>query len=360
MSDALRWGIIGAGLMGNEHIVNIAAMEDAEVVALCDPHEPSLARAQQTHLKAGGNELPGFRGHSEMFRQGGLDGVIICTPNYTHAEVLGAVFETDLHVLCEKPLATTWDDVRQVAERAEEHKGLFWVGMEYRYMPPVTRFVSEVHGGTVGALKMLSIREHRFPFLKKIGDWNRHSVNTGGTLVEKSCHYFDMMRHVTGAEPVRVFASGGQDVNHLDEVYDGVPSDILDNAYVIVEFDNGVRALHDLCMFAEASQNQEEMTAMGDAGKLECRIPSGNLIVGRRDPFSVEKIHVEVPDEILALGYHYGATWHQHKAFMKALANGTGPEVTALDGLKAIAIGLAAHRSIEERRPVDMSEFDFV
>ena len=51
-----------------------------------------------------------------------------------------------------------------------------------------------MHGGRVGTLQMLSIREHRFPFLPKVGDWNRFSRNTGGTMVEKCCHFFDLMR----------------------------------------------------------------------------------------------------------------------------------------------------------------------
>ena len=67
----------------------------------------------------------------------------------------------------------------------------------------------------LGALRMLAVREHRFPFLHKVGDWNRFSRNTGGTMVEKCCHFFDLMNRLAGESPDRVFASGGQDVNHL-------------------------------------------------------------------------------------------------------------------------------------------------
>ena len=63
------------------------------------------------------------------------------------------------------------------------------------------------------------------------------------------------------AEPVRVVASGGHDVNHLDEVYDGRRADILDNAYVLVDFDNGARALLEICMFAECSKHQARRVA---------------------------------------------------------------------------------------------------
>ena len=65
--------------------------------------------------------------------------------------------------------------------------------MEYRYIPSVSRLIEEVDGGRVGKQGpvMVSIREHRFPFLQKVGDWNRFSIRTGGTLVEKCCHFFE-------------------------------------------------------------------------------------------------------------------------------------------------------------------------
>ena len=73
---------------------------------------------------------------------------------------------------------------------------------------------------------------------------------------------------------MRVYASGGMDVNHLDERYDGETPDILDNAYVVVDFEDGARALLDLCMFAENSTNEMEIAATGDRGKAEAFIPA--------------------------------------------------------------------------------------
>jgi myo-inositol 2-dehydrogenase/D-chiro-inositol 1-dehydrogenase len=120
---------------------------------------------------------------------------------------------------------------------------------------------------------MISIREHRFPFLKKVGDWNRFNQNTGGTLVEKCCHFFDLMRLIARAEPVRVYASGAADVNFRDERYDGRTPDILDNGFVVVDFDNGVRGMLELCMFAEGSRWQEAISVIGDSAKAEALVP---------------------------------------------------------------------------------------
>ncbi len=353
MSETIRYGIIGSGMMGIEHIMNINIIPDARVTAIADPHEGSREWGRATAE----GEIEEYTDYREMLEKAPVDAVIVATPNFTHKAVLSDIFETKLHVLCEKPLCTTFEDAKAAAERAKTHEGVFWVGMEYRFMPPVTRFVTEVHGGTAGKLRMFAIREHRYPFLQKVDDWNRFSRNTGGTLVEKSCHYFDMMRHVVQSEPVRVYASGGQDVNHLDERYGGETPDILDNAFVVVDFENGARAMLDLCMFAEGSRNQEEMSAVGDSGKIECLIPEGNVVIGKRKPKSVETVHVPVQAEVLKAGFHHGASYYQHLAFQRAIREGGAPQVSAEDGLKAVAIGLAAHRSIEEGRPVLMSEF---
>ena len=67
-------------------------------------------------------------------------------------------------------------------------------------MPPVARLLAEVKKGSVGRVHMVAIREHRFPFLPKVGDWNRFSRNTGGTMVEKCCHFFDLMRLITRSD----------------------------------------------------------------------------------------------------------------------------------------------------------------
>merc|ERR1711981_1297449 len=96
---------------------------------------------------------------------------------------------------------------------------MFMVGMEYRWMPPIAKLVETVDSNILGTTKMVAIREHRFPFLHKVAYWNRFNRYTGGTLVEKACHFFDLMRRIVQSEPVTVYASGGQAQNHIEEGY---------------------------------------------------------------------------------------------------------------------------------------------
>jgi myo-inositol 2-dehydrogenase / D-chiro-inositol 1-dehydrogenase len=355
----MRYGIIGCGMIAQEHIRNLQLLPDVEVVAIADPVADCIAMTKAT---LGHDTVRVYGDATELAQDKDIDAVIVSSPNFTHRAVLEPLFETNLHILCEKPLATTMDDARWVRDRAAQHKGIFWTAMEYRFMPPAIEFVKQVHDQRMGKLQMLFMREHRFPFLPKIGDWNRFAENTGGTMVEKCCHFFDLMRLIVKSEPVRVYCSGAMDVNHLDERYDGRTPDIIDNSYTTVDFANGVRAMLDLCMFADGAENQEEVMAVGDKARLDMLIPESVIVYSPRTGFmqdkTPERTHIAVDEAALAAGTHHGSIFYQHQAFLAA-AKGQGPvHVTAEDGLRAVAMGTAAEISARENRVVEMRELN--
>jgi myo-inositol 2-dehydrogenase/D-chiro-inositol 1-dehydrogenase len=361
MTDIVRYGLVGAGMMGREHIRNLALVPGAVVTAVSDPDADQRAMS----AAAAGGAKP-FADHRDLLESGLVDALVIASPNDTHMAILGDIFAAPkaLPILVEKPVCTTLADCDGLERAAAAYGAPIWVAMEYRYMPPVAELLREVRAGTVGRLRMFAIREHRFPFLKKVGDWNRFTERTGGTLVEKCCHFFDLMRLVAADEPVRVYASGAADVNHRDESYGGRVPDILDNAFVIVDFRSGIRAMLDLCMFAEGSYWQEELAATGSAGKVEAFVPgparfwpgggerASEILVSPREPKNPVRRQVHVDEAILMAGDHHGSTYYQHMGFNRVVRQGGAVEVTMADGLMAVRIGLAAERSIRESVPV--------
>ncbi len=353
--STLRYGVIGVGMMGCEHIRNLLAIENCEVVAYADSHEPSRQVAASLVKTA-----TGYLDYREMLATEKLDVVVIATPNHTHRSVLEDVLRIGVDVLVEKPLCITADECREVIAIEEQTRRpgrVVWVGLEYRFMAPTARLIREVKSGTCGDLKMISIREHRFPFLTKVGNWNRFSRNTGGTLVEKCCHFFDVMNLLADSKPISVYASGAQDVNHLNEIYQGERSDILDNAFVIVDYENGVRAMLDLSMFAEGSRNEQEICVVGSDAKIEAMISDSIIRVGRRDGGrnGVTEILVQQPQGVVA-GFHGGASFVEHLAMQRAIRDRQPSEITLQDGLLSVAIGQAAHISITQHRSVEIIE----
>ncbi|MDB4837920.1 Gfo/Idh/MocA family oxidoreductase [Marinomonas sp.] len=371
MKKSVRYGVLGCGMMGQEHLQNLALIDGAQVVAITEPNKEMQQRCAQIAPNA-----HFFNTLDDMLKADlDLEALIIATPNYQHADQLLQLLEqTSLPILVEKPVVTSLDQVTKIRAAAAKHPSPIWVAMEYRYMPPVAQFRKQLIDGDIGALKMLNIREHRFPFLEKVDDWNRFNYKTGGTLVEKCCHFFDLMRLLTQSEVSRVYASTGQDCNHLSEQYDGQAPDIIDNAFVIVDFDSGQRACLDLNMFAEGSRYQEEICAIGPNAKLECFVPGPGrfwptetlgaapipkVVLSPRAPKGPIEADIPVDNKLLDAGDHNGSTYYQHLGFFNAITENTPVDVTLEDGLKAVVIGLAAQHSSQTGQAIHLTDDGF-
>ena len=365
----VNYGMVGCGMMGQEHLRNLALIPGARVAAIFEP-DPSMRESCRALLPREA-QVPFVDSLEALLAHVPLDALVITSPNHCHAEQLLQIAAVKpLPVLVEKPACTHLADVARLRQLAASYPAPLWTAMEYRYMPPIAAFIEQVKSaGPTGGTAMLSIREHRYPFLAKVGDWNRFERNTGGTLVEKCCHFFDLMRLIIGRDPVRVFASGGQNHNHRDESYPAGRPDILDNAFVVVDFGQGQRAMLDLCMFAEGSRYQEHISVVGPIGKVECFIPGptrfwpeatlgpapvAQLIVSPRSPQGPRTVEIPVDPALLAAGDHNGSTFYQHQRFFNAVAKGGAVEVSLSDGLKAVVIGLAAEHSAKSGEVVDL------
>ncbi len=358
----IRYGLIGAGMMGQEHIRNISLLDGASVSAVADPD----TQMREASVSASGAQHS-FADTSELLAADVCDVYLIAAPNDLHAGIVQQVLATDKPILVEKPLATSSADCRDLLNMAQGRTAPIWVAMEYRYMPPLQRLLQAVEQGAAGTPRMMSIREHRFPFLEKVGDWNRFNARTGGTLTEKCCHFWDLMRLVLKSDPVRVYASGGVDVNHRDERYYGKMPDILDNAYVVVDFENGARGMLDLCMFAEGSYWQETVAVTGEKARLEAFVPGPARFSPdgqeRKSEFAMsiralkeeirEEIHVD--EKILNAGDHHGSTFFQHERFLDLVRTGKGaPEVSLSDGYWSVLVGEAAEESARSGQAIDL------
>jgi predicted dehydrogenase len=355
MTTLTRYGMIGCGMMGQEHLKNIALLPGTEVAAIFEPDAGmrTIAATLAPNARFVGSV-------SELLAIAGLDCLVITSPNFCHADQIIEIAQTrPLPLLVEKPLITDPDDIDRLSSHVAGYAAPIWVAMEYRYMPPISALLREAPTAT-GGIRMLTIREHRFPFLQKVGNWNRFNANSGGTFVEKCCHFFDLMRLIIGTAPLRVMASAGQSVNHLDESYDGRVPDILDNGYVIVDFEGGIRAMLELCMFAEGARFQETISAVGPLGKIEAFVPGPTrfwpehlgpsptplLEISPRNPKGPRQVEIPVEPALLDAGDHNGSTFYQHQGFLELVRGQRDTaEVSFEDGLLAVRMGIAAQVS---------------
>ncbi len=371
MSKSLRYGFIGCGMMGQEHLRNLSMIAGAKVSVIFEPNEKMRSESSRLVPQARFVET-----EEEVIRAEDVDALVITSPNYLHSRQLERISKIrPMPVLVEKPICTSLGQIRTLQKLDKDYPAPIWVAMEYRYMPPISRLVEEVHSGTsLGKIKSLSIREHRYPFLKKVEDWNRFNEKTGGTLVEKCCHFFDLMSFILQSKPNRIYCSGAQDVNHIDETYNGRIPDILDNAFVIVDFVSKQRAMLELNMFADGSWFQESIIVVGSQAKVECQIPGPTrfwpknslgeppvpiLTLSPRNPKGPKTLEIPVDPKLLEAGDHNGSTFYQHNRFAGVLRGEQIVEVTLQDGINAVLMGLAAQHSIETGEAIDLRDGEY-
>ena len=109
MKNKIKYGVIGTGVMGREHIENINIIENAEVVAICDTNENSRNQAKSL-VK---NSTKFYNDLNELISNNIADAYIVATPNFTHINILEHILKTNKHLLIEKPLCTTTEDCKK-------------------------------------------------------------------------------------------------------------------------------------------------------------------------------------------------------------------------------------------------------
>ena len=157
--------------------------------------------------------------------------------------------------------------------------------------------------------------------------------------------------------------------NHLDEIYNGRRADIWDCGYVLDDFANGSRAMLELSMFAEGSEFQEMIHAVGPSGKLEVRLPgparfwSGDadkrpvpmIIESPRGACRPVQTRCPIEQSILDAGDHNGSTFHQHRRFLEVVRGKGEVEVGLSDGIWAVRMGMAAQESAQTGQAVRLA-----
>ncbi|MFB0933278.1 MAG: Gfo/Idh/MocA family oxidoreductase, partial [Pseudomonadales bacterium] len=196
-----------------------------------------------------------------------------------------------------------------------------------------------------------------------VKQWNKFNEFSGGTLVEKCCHYFDLINLMAQARPQRVFASGGQAVNFTDFERDGKKSDIDDHSFVIIEYANGVRANFTLNMFC--ADFDEEMIVCGEHGRLIAAEKSDfqhqqptqtSLTIELGETGASRKQDLGYASSIEASGHH-GSTFYEHAAFIDELEGKDVKSATAQQGLWAIVVASAAQASMRTGEAIDINAF---
>jgi len=328
-SDPVRVAVIGLGRMGSDHVERIVNdVAGAAVVAACDPDEGS----RQRHERRFG--ITTFTDPEAMLDGCPVDGVIIASPGHLHVAQVLSCLERDLPVLCEKPLAPSVADGRQIIE-AEVARGrrLIQVGFMRRFDDHLAELVATVHADEIG-VPLLVHCVHRNPSV-------RPTYVSENSLDDSLTHEIDQLRWLLNDEIVAV--------NVLVPTSTPKAPHLADPKLILLETASGVLA--DVEMYVNATYGYEvRCEVVGSEGTASTHIGEGPMV--RRSG----QVHQRVDAN---WGQRFGASYRRElAAWVAGVGSGriTGP--SAWDGLVTSHVAAAAVESYRtgQRVPVDVLE----
>ena len=332
-SRHLRVGIVGAGQAGMRHVVGFGAHGDAELVGLAetDPRRREAAAREAA--------CPGFASWEELLRQQ-LDVLVVALPHSLHVDPVLAAAETGVHVLVEKPIATTLADARTIVQACRDANTRLGISFVHRFREEARRAYSWIArlGDPLLARETLpSERTATHPA------WlDRAAVSGGGVLMYSAIHSLDRLRWYLGAELARVDARTAR-IPGTREVEDGVVA--------LLEYDNGAVATLSACAptypVAPGGWETEIYATRGHA-----RVRTRAWAEARGTELDER---YETASDPAAGVAHYNFI-RQARDFLDAIREEREPEVTGSDGVRALEGCLAIYASAREGTPVTVNE----
>jgi myo-inositol 2-dehydrogenase / D-chiro-inositol 1-dehydrogenase len=332
VNDPIRVGVLGTGRIGSLHAELVARRVAGLTVAAV--HDPNRDAAEAVASELG---VPVAASVDELLASNDVDAVAICTSTDTHVDLIVAAAEAGKAIFCEKPVALTLDDVDRALAAVEDAGVLFQIGFNRRFDPAHRSVRDAVAAGTIGELHVLRItsRDPEPPQLAYLR-------SSGGIFLDMTIHDFDMARFVSGSEVEEVYARGAARI--LPATGD------LDTAVVTLAHENGTLTVIDNSRQAVYGYDQR-VEAFGSAGVAVSDNPLEHAMVVRTADggLSARLPHFFLERYVPS----YLGEW---QAFGDAVRFGGESPVGGRDARAPLAIGLAAWRSVRERRPVQVVE----
>ncbi|MEU8221483.1 Gfo/Idh/MocA family oxidoreductase [Kribbella sp. NPDC048915] len=429
-----RYAVAGTGSRAQSYIRAILSdhPDQAELVALLDPNPGRLAFHQRYVASLGGSELPEYGADDleRMVKEQSVDRVVVTSPDYTHAAVVSRLLRAGADVIVEKPLTIDADGTRQIVDAMNESGKSVVVTFNYRYSPRNSALRQLIQDGEIGQVTSVEFQwvldtRHGADYFRR---WHREKKNSGGLLIHKASHHFDLVNWWIASAPKRVFASGAlafygsenaaarglaerptrgtvdgsandpwlldlraddtyRELYYESEKYDGYLRDqdvfapgitIEDNMSVIAEYANGARLSYSLN--AHSPWEGYRVSVNGTLGRAELEVveraavvddqidpsyPSGKVIAGdvraNGERLVLQKhwataVEVEIPR---GEGGHGGGDKLIYQDLFVGPGNDPlGRAADVHDGVRAVAVGIAANESLASGQPIVVADLN--
>jgi len=329
----VRFGVLGAGRIGQVHAGAIASVAGAELTAIADP----IAAAAKSVSEKYGCDV---RTIDEIAASDDIDAVIICTPTDTHADLIEQFAKLGKAIFCEKPVDLSLHRVRKCLATVEAEDATLMIGFNRRFDPDFMALKAAIDTGQIGDVEMLTITS-RDPAAPPI----EYITRSGGIFRDMTIHDFDIARWLLGEEVDSVMATASV----LTDKAIGEAGD-FDSANVLLRTASGRQAVI----------TNSRRAVYGYDQRIEVLGSEGLVAAKNRHESNIETVDSNGYNRPPLLNFfmtrYTEAYANEIKAFVAAVSDGGPTPTTGMDGLMAIALAEAAVLSVKEGRAVSLAE----
>lgn len=335
----IKVGIIGAGRIGRVHSESISKyVKGAEIKAISD-----IKVTEELQSWAASMGIPHvYDDYRKILQDPEIDAVLVCSSTNTHAPISIEAAQAGKHIFCEKPVDPNKDKIREVLDVVDKARVKFQVGFNRRFDHNFKAIKDRVVAGDIGEPHLIRVTS-RDPDAPPI----EYVKVSGGMFFDMTIHDFDMIRYLSGSEVVEVYAAGGVLVN--PEI--GKAGDI-DTAVITLKLANGAIGVIDNSRKAVYGYDQRA-EVFGSKGAVQTSNDTNSTAV-----YSCEAGVIAEKPKYFFLERYMQSFAEEIRCFIDSIVNDTPTAVNGNDGLQPVLIALAVQKSLEEGRPVKLSEVD--
>jgi len=244
MGKKLKVGVIGCGAISvQKHLPAIAKIDEAEVTAFYDIVPEKAEKLREEFGAQGAKTYTDYR---ELLKDGSIDVVHVCTPNRSHSPITVAALEAGKHVMCEKPMAVSYEEAKKMTDAAKRTGKLLTIGCQYRCMPAPLYLKKVCERGDLGEIYFAKAHAVRRRAVPTWGLFLNEIEQGGGPLIDIGTHALDMTlwmmdnyrpKSVTGSVYKKL--NGNPDCGNIFGPWDPKEYTVEDSAFGFIKMENG-------------------------------------------------------------------------------------------------------------------------
>lgn len=280
--EKARVALIGSGSRGQYHIHNLLKIEHAELVAICDDYEPNLQAALELCPTA-----KGFSDYHKLLEDKSIDGVIIATPLYLHAQITLDSLAAGKHVFCEKAMALTMDECKAVYDAYQKTDKALYYCLQRLYDEKYIKGIKMIEDGAIG--EVVGMRCHWFrnadwrrpvpsPELERRINWRVYKDCSGGLMTELGSHQLEVCNWAIHKIPARVAGFG-------DIVFWKDGREVYDSLSLTYQYEDGRKIAYESLISNKFNGMEEQI--LGSSGTVDLSkgvyyLENDNMVSGMR------------------------------------------------------------------------------